>query len=78
MTRCKMRCTEVAKQIGWGDHPIIYAAKFRVVMPSHDGPSDENKKFFAATPSGEITLGTIRDDHFEVGRVYHVDFTPAD
>lgn len=40
--------------------------------------SDKNKEFYAATPSGDITLGTINDSaasQFELGKEYYVDFT---
>lgn len=43
------------------------------------GGSDENKKFFAATPSGEITIDCVRQDVvFERGKEYYVDFSPAE
>lgn len=45
------------------------------------GGSEENKKFFAWTPTGEIQLGTINPEaakQFELGKAYYVDFTPAD
>jgi hypothetical protein len=52
---------------------VLYAAKMQPVS----GGSDENKEFFAASPSGSIELSTVKADHFEVGREYYVDFTPA-
>jgi hypothetical protein len=72
-TRAKFICTEVAKRQGWGNFPVLYAAKMQPVS----GGSDENKEFFAASPSGSIELSTVKADHFEVGREYYVDFTPA-
>jgi hypothetical protein len=45
------------------------------------GGSDENRKFFASSPSGSIELGIINQaaaDQFEVGKSYYVDFTPAE
>jgi len=72
-TRAKFRCTEVAKRVGWGENPVMYAAKFSVVT----GGSEENKEFFAATPGGNVELTTIREDHFEVGEEYFLDFLKA-
>lgn len=73
MTRAKFKCNEISKRIGWGDNLIMYSAKFGVVF----GDSEENKKFFASTPGGIIEMTTIREDHFEVGKEYFVDFTEA-
>jgi len=67
---CKFKCEEVAKRIGYGDTPIVYAAKFHAVM----NDNEENLKFFAATPSGNIEVSTIRQDHFQVGKEYYVEF----
>lgn len=45
------------------------------------GGSEENLKFFEATPSGSVDLGTINEEagrQFELGKAYYLDFTPAD
>lgn len=73
-TRAKFRCIEVSKRLGWGENPIMYAAKLTVVC----GDNPENKIFFAATPGGSIEMTTIKHDHFEVGKEYYVDFTVAE
>lgn len=70
-TRAKFTCNEVAKRKGWSGNEFVYAAKFSVVCSDND----ENKSFFASTPSGSIEISTIRSDHFEVGKQYYVDFT---
>lgn len=44
------------------------------------GSSEENKRFYEASPGGAIELGTINADalaQFEIGKEYYVDFTPA-
>lgn len=44
------------------------------------GGSDENKEFFASTPTGSIELGVVRLEAaaaFELNKEYYVDFTPA-
>lgn len=69
-TRAKFKCTEVSKRAGWGGNEFHYAAKFSVVA----GNSGENESFFASTPSGNIEMTTIREDHFEVGKEYYIDF----
>jgi hypothetical protein len=43
--------------------------------------NDENKKFWDATPSGKIELGTINLEaakYFELGKEYYVDFKEAE
>lgn len=48
------------------------------VMSSEEG--SENKKFWDASPSGEIRLGTINPQawaYFELGKEYYIDFTKA-
>lgn len=44
-----------------------------------DDPKHENKAFWNATPSGEITMGIKSDalKDFELGQEYYVDFTIA-
>jgi hypothetical protein len=41
----------------------------------------ENKRFWDASPSGEIRLGTVNPsawEQFELGKEYYVDFTKAE
>lgn len=49
-------------------HPVTYG-------------SDENEKFYAATPCGQIEIGILSEDaakQFEVGKQYFVDFSAAE
>lgn len=52
-----------------------------LVPVSYTGNSDdENSRFWSASPSGEIRLGTINQtawEQFELGGEYYVDFTKA-
>lgn len=74
-TRAKFTCVEIGKTKGWkAEHPFLYSAKLQAVSDT----SEENKKFFAATPNGNITLSTVTEDVFEVGKSYYVDFTEAE
>lgn len=44
-------------------------------------PNHENSRFWAASPSGEIKLGTINQSAWEafvLGGEYYVDFTKAE
>lgn len=45
-----------------------------------DVPGSENKAFWDASPSGSIQLGVVNQEawkHFELGKEYYLDFTPA-
>lgn len=68
--RAKFYCYSVTKTISSPD-PFLYSYKFNVVING----SDENRSFWRFTPSGTIELGSIREDLFEVGKEYYIDFT---
>lgn len=72
-TRCKFECTGVTKQKGWGEHKFIWSAELTAVVSG----SEENKEFFAATPTGSLRLATIRNEVFEPGRFYYIDISEA-
>jgi hypothetical protein len=51
-----------------------------VLVPVTSG-SEENKAFYAATPSGKIELATINAEaaaQFKIGSEVYIDFTSAD
>jgi hypothetical protein len=58
----------------------LRSLKFQPVYANND-PNHENSKFWDASPSGSLTLGTINPEawsQFELGKEYYLDFTPAD
>lgn len=69
--RAKFLCHAVKKVMS-SPEPYSYSYEFSAVTSG----SEENKAFWKWTPSGSITLNAIRDDLFEVGKEYYVDFTP--
>jgi hypothetical protein len=79
--RCKVKCVSVTKRLdqSWDSltqksyERFVYDAKFYPVS----GGSEENKRFFASTPSGNIELSTIREDEFVPGKEYYIDFLCA-
>ncbi len=73
MIRCKFKCNEVTKREGWSGNAFVFEAKLGVVCAD----SEENKKFFAATPGGQLCLTTLKMDTFEVGQEYYLDLTPV-
>lgn len=47
----------------------------------NDDPESENSKFWRASPSGEVKLGTVNPQawsQFEMGKCYYLDFIPAE
>lgn len=80
-TRAKFICNSLTKRASntWnpdgtvGPDGFVFDATFYPVT----GGSKENKQFFASTPSGQIQIGTIREDHFVPGKTYYIDFTEA-
>lgn len=72
MIRAKFVCNEVTKRLHWdGTKRFLYTAKMSAVYSN----SEENKKFFEATPSATIELSSFKEDHFIPGKEYYVDFT---
>lgn len=66
-TRAKFSCKHIKQN---GDTYSVY------LMPVYSG-SKENRKFFAYTPGGEITLQVVGSDtagQFKEGHDYYVDF----
>lgn len=54
--------------------------KFSPVAAGND-PNHENYKFWATSPSGSLTLGTINPaaySQFKLGKEYYLDFTEAE
>jgi hypothetical protein len=82
MTRAKFVLVSKTEQIGYhyengkSTPEIHVTCNFQVVSSG----SDENKSFFASTPSGEIKLNLARKevaDQFQLQKEYYVDFSPA-
>ena len=71
--RCKFTCQSKKQYVGWGTNKTLYEYEFTAVTTG----SDENKAFFAATPSGSLKVSTVTDDRFIVGAEYYIDLVPA-
>lgn len=77
-TRCKMRLRAISG--GWNEHDGSRTVEF---VPVGSG-SDENKRFYAATPSGKLEFtisgAAAKDlglDQGKIGSEFYVDITPA-
>lgn len=74
--RAKFTVQSITRQKGWGGHAEVQTIRLQPV----GGGSDEDKKFFAATPSGQVELGVVTAEagnYFELGASYYLDFTRA-
>lgn len=55
-------------------HTLIFSPVYS------NNPQSENSKFWDASPSGSIQLGTVNPEAwgmFELDKEYYIDFTPA-
>lgn len=83
-TRAKFVVQSITRTQGtvWGNDgkPVQQEVQTIRLYPVTGG-TDENKQFFASTPSGTIELGTVNIEAaklFELNKPYYVDFTPAE
>lgn len=83
MVRAKFVVSSITEH-AYGDKHMK-TVKMSPVSPKYEGgkvvPDAENSKFWDASPSGEMTLGTINMEaaaQFELGKPYYLDFTPAE
>ncbi len=82
IVRAKFQCVSITKTLGHVSNPEtgkyepkpVYNYRFQAVTSG----SEENKNFFASTPSGTIELQAVRDDLFEIMTEYYLDFSLAD
>lgn len=80
--RCKFTCQSITRSMSskynsetkQHDQTPLDTANLYVVTSG----SDENKEFFASTPSGKLEVGVHVPGAFEVGKEYYVDIIPAE
>lgn len=74
--RAKFVVCSISRSQYYRNHGEMQTIK---LTPVTDG-SDEDKRFYASTPTGSIELGVLNKeagDRFELGATYYVDFTKA-
>jgi hypothetical protein len=69
VTRIKFWCNNVEKLTDRADFWWSYA--FTAVC------NRENMKIWERIPNGSITLNSIKDNLFEIGKQYYIDFIEA-
>lgn len=81
-TRCKFVCNSITRSMSskYNSETKQYesAPLDTANMSVVSGNSEENKQFFASTPSGTLQVGLHTPGVFEVGKEYYVDITPAE
>jgi hypothetical protein len=73
--------TNVKREDGSGYDAVKREMRTIVMHPVYSNdPTDENRRFWDASPSGELRLGTVNPDawaQFDLDGVYYLDFTKA-
>lgn len=76
--RAKFKVQSITQQANWNKPGgSLYTLQLHPVSSG----SDENKKFFEATPGGQIQLSVVNEEigkRFPIGAEVYVDFTPAE
>lgn len=78
MVRAKFKVNEITEH-AYGNQ-LMKTVKLTPVLKDAD-PDSENSKFWAASPNGEIRLGTLNLDaaaQFKINGEYYIDFTPVE
>lgn len=76
-TRCKFQCSSVLHQIHAGK---VVGVEVALLPVYSSDPNSENRKFWDATPSGQLKLNLSKTEHvgmFESGKEYFVDISEA-
>lgn len=76
--RAKFRCSEIIEH-AYGEK-LMKTIKLEPVFKSND-PTSENSKFWAASPNGEIRLGTLNMEaanYFTINGEYYIAFTKVE
>lgn len=76
--KAKFKVNSIEHRTGFGPNKVVATIKLSPVYSSD--PESENGKFYAATPSGNIELGTINEEaskQFILDKEYFVTFEEA-
>jgi len=74
--RAKFKVASITRMPGWNGHAEVQTIKLQAVTSG----SEENAKFFAATPGGNVEISCVVPAvaaQFDIGKEFYVDFTPA-
>ncbi len=74
--RAKFKVNSITRQGGWNGNKEVQTIS---LVPVTNG-SEENAKFYAATPGGKIELSVVNQEvgsQFDIGDEFYIDFTKA-
>lgn len=74
--RAKFKVSSITRQPGWNGAKEVHTVELIPVT----GDSEENMRFYAATPGGGIKLSVVNEavgKQFDLGDEFYVDFTKA-
>lgn len=88
VVRCKVRLNNVLKHEhsqyvgvypnGTLHKSAVSTAQFSFVTAGDgDGKSEENKRFWEATPSGKFEVSTHKEMPWQLGQEFYIDIIPA-
>jgi len=84
MVRCKMTVNEITESMGGskcdGSGTWVSCIVKTVKMSPVTGGSDENKRFWEATPSGQLVFTCVNPEAVQglkTGKDFYVDISPA-
>ena len=78
--RAKVQCYSIRESIydSYKDGKTIRTPSWSYEFKFAGGhESEENSKFWSASPNGSVKLDSVKQNLFEVGQWYYLDFTPT-
>ena len=69
--RCKFICSSVKENY------LVSGSNWEYEFYAVYSGSEENKKFWKATPSGNLKFGSMNGPFFQVGSEYYLDISKA-
>ena len=78
--RAKVQCVNVTEAIYdvWHDGKTTRQTSWSYTFKFAGGhETEENAKFWSASPDGQLSLRSIKESLYEVGQWYYLDWTPT-
>ena len=78
--RAKVQCISVTESIydSYKEGAVTRTPSWSYVFKFAGGhESEENKKFWEYSPDGQLQLRALRENLYEVGQWYYLDWTPT-
>lgn len=79
--RAKFVVRSITRDQSFSSHPAKEVHTIHLFPVYSQDPASENRKFWEATPTGEVKLGVVNPaagSFFELGAEYYLDFTKVE